>query len=548
MLPLRTEPLVSVRNVMTLSIERALLLLVLCIAAALRLWHLDFGLPALNDPDEPLFVMTAVDLLREQSLNPGWFGHPATVLFYALAIIFVLLAVIGIGLGIWSSPEALIVAGFADPGIAFLPMRGFILLCGVGCIYLTYRLAYRAMGPRIALLAAGLLAVNGLHIEFSQIIRTDMLSSLFVLAGTLFAYRAAQEGRTRDLVFAGMATGLALATKWPAGVVLFSLLAAAWVQRSEHKLYVRLAIPIIATGVTLVMASPYLLLDYQTVLRDLAGEARPAHLSATGGNALQNLWFYMSRVFAGSMGIIGAALVAIGLFLIPSRWPLFAKVVYPGMITLLISISVQNLVWERWAVPLLPFAAIAVAAAITILADRLQGRTKGLVLAAFLLGTLVPTITATYARTMMRANDTRQAAATWLHTHADPSASVLVEHAAFDLFNRPGKILFPLGVAGCVDGREALEQKPTHSKVNTLRTGRSIVDIGHLDATALPGCATDYAIFTHYGRYIEDAARFPEQLANYQALIACGRIVATFQPIAGERGGPAVHIVRFDKP
>ena len=54
----------------------ALLVLILLAAAALRLHGVDFGLPALNDADEPLFVMNALDMLRKGTLNPGWFGHP----------------------------------------------------------------------------------------------------------------------------------------------------------------------------------------------------------------------------------------------------------------------------------------------------------------------------------------------------------------------------------------------------------------------------------------------------------------------------------------
>lgn len=547
MLQLRTEQHVSVRKNMTSSLERRTFALIALIAVGLRLWHIDFGLPALNDPDEPLFVMTAVDMLRNGTLNPGWFGHPATILFYALALVFIAIGTIGIGFGIWSSPEALITAGFANPGIVFLPMRVFILLCGLACVYLTYRLARRAMDRNIALLSAALLSVNALHIEYSQIIRTDMLATVFILASTLLAVRAAQEGRLRDLAFAGAIAGLAFATKWPAGAVLLNAFAAACMQRSDRHLLLRLAVPGFAAVITLAIASPYLLLDYQTVLRDLAGEARPAHLSATGGTPLQNLWWYASHVFAGSMGVVGAILALIGLVLIPRRWPLFGIVALPGAAALFLSICIQPLVWERWAVPLLPFAAISAAIAITSLAGLLKPPAKRVIVAAIVLGAILPAIAATYTRTTMRANDTRQAATAWIHKNTDPRASILVEHAAFDLSARPGTLLFPLGAAGCVDGRAVLHQKPTHSKVNNLRTGRAIVDIGHLDAAALEGCASDYAIFTHYGRYLDDSARFPAQLANYEALLAHGTLVAKIDPIDGKRGGPTVHIVRLDK-
>jgi hypothetical protein len=39
--------------------------------------------------------MTALDMLREHRLDPEWFGHPATLLLYVLALIFVLVGMIG---------------------------------------------------------------------------------------------------------------------------------------------------------------------------------------------------------------------------------------------------------------------------------------------------------------------------------------------------------------------------------------------------------------------------------------------------------------------
>ena len=77
-------------------IAPALLILILALATGLRLRGVHFGLPALNDPDEPLFMMTAFDMLRNRSLNPGWFGHPGTITLYCLALICLAVGVFGV--------------------------------------------------------------------------------------------------------------------------------------------------------------------------------------------------------------------------------------------------------------------------------------------------------------------------------------------------------------------------------------------------------------------------------------------------------------------
>lgn len=528
----------SVRKDMTASrAERWALLLILLAAAALRLWHLDFGLPALNDPDEPLFVMVALDMVRDGSLNPGWFGHPATILLYALAAIFGLVGLAGAALGAWSGTDGFVAALFADPSIAILPMRGFIALCGVACVYLTYRIGRQATGARAGLLAAALLAANGLHIEYSQIIRTDMLASVFMLLSTLAALGLGRGGRPRDALLAGAMAGLACATKWPAVMILANPLGAALARRSP-----RLAVLAIAAAVAaLFLASPFLLLDYRTVLHDLSGEARPFHLGATGGAPWQNAGWYVTHVLAASFGSFGALLVLAGAVLAIRRGRGTALAVHPGAIAFLLAIVTQSLVWERWAVPLLPFAALFAALAFTAAAKRVPAIAAGVAGVAL----FVPILSATQTRSSTRASDTRQAATEWVRRNVPADASILLEHAGFDLLAHPGPLLFPLGDAGCVDVRRLLSRAPRHRHVDRVRRGRTIVDLGNIPFAKLSTCQADFAIVSHHARYAAEPQRFPDALANYRRFMQAGRIVATFRPTPGKVGGPVVQVIRF---
>ena len=154
--------------------ERGALLLILAVATGLRLHGVAFGLPSLNDPDEPLFVMTAIDMIRSHTLDQHWFGHPGTITLYCLVLVILAIGGIGIATGHFADTAALVGAAYADPGILVLPARLFIVLCGVICVYLTYRLGRQLGGARMGLLAAAFLAVNALHIELWQIVRTDM--------------------------------------------------------------------------------------------------------------------------------------------------------------------------------------------------------------------------------------------------------------------------------------------------------------------------------------------------------------------------------------
>ncbi|HEY0623581.1 ArnT family glycosyltransferase [Sphingomonas sp.] len=544
-----TDPTIPPRNRdQTRWTRHAALLLILLVAAALRIHGATFGLPALNDPDEPLFMMTALDMLRSGNPNPGWFGHPATLTFYAIALVIAAVAGIGILAGRFADLDAFVAAAYADPSILFLPARLFFVACGVLCVSLTWRLGKRLGGERLGLAAAALLAVNSAHVEYSQLIRTDVQMTVFVLLATLASLDILERGRLRDHAAAGIFVGLGIATKWPAALIVLSPIAAAVARgMPQHRALRPLVVVAGTTATTLFAVSPFLLLDYATVAQNLGGEARPVHPGATGGGFLANLGWYARGPLLESFGAAGLIAAAAGSVLaLRDRRALIAVV--PGVAAFCLVIATRALVWERWVVPLLPFLALAAAAAICALGDWLRKRFKRRIPAfeaAAIALLLIPMAMATRASQAERLNDTRQVAAAWIRANAPRGSTILVEHAAFDLLQDGWTLRFPLGAAGCVDAVSLLAGRISYSRVETLRSGRAVVDIGHVDRAQLPSCHTDYAIFTHYQVYHDDRQRFGAQWEAYRAIAAGGRVRAVIRPAAGVRGGPVVHILEL---
>ncbi|WP_084578916.1 ArnT family glycosyltransferase [Sphingomonas azotifigens] len=522
-----------------------MLFAILLLAAVLRLHRLNFGLPALNDPDEPVFIMTAMDMLREGRLNPGWFGHPATLLFYLLALIVLLVGGVGAMLGAWSSADAFVSAVFSDPAVIVLPMRGLSALLGIASVAVTWAIGRRIGGARVGLAAALLLACNPLHVELSQVVRTDMLATVLMGWCTYHALAVAQGGGTRQAVLAGIAAGLACATKWPALLIVVGPVAAGLFAARDSRAAARaLAVAPLVAVATLLLASPYILLDYPTVLRDLGGEARPMHLGATGHGFIGNLLWYVHDPLAGSFGIAGLLSAALGAIAL-ARDRANAVVLLPASAVILAALATQSLVWARWIVPLLPVVAILAAIGLSMIADavrppgarRLVLPCAALLIAGWMAG-------ATLRAQQQRADDPRQAATRWVFAHVPPGRTILFEHAAFDLLPYRGRLLFPLGSAGCVDIRSLLHSAPSHRKVNGLRQGRAIVDLGNIDPAALPGCSADVAILVNYSRYRAEPVRFAAQLSNYHRLLATHRLVARFSNGKPGNGGTAEIFVR----
>ena len=79
--------------------EALLIVFIVLLSAGLRVWGLDYGLPHLYDPDEPVFVEHALQILQTGDWNPHWFGHPGTTTIYMNAILYRIIGGIGTALG-----------------------------------------------------------------------------------------------------------------------------------------------------------------------------------------------------------------------------------------------------------------------------------------------------------------------------------------------------------------------------------------------------------------------------------------------------------------
>lgn len=531
------------------ALGHAALAAILFIALALRLYNVGFGLPSLYDPDEPLFVMKAVELLADQTLNPRWFGHPGTTTIYLTSLTTVAIFGWGLLVGTWSSIEEFTRAAYADPGLIFIPARVVMVLIAVLCVGMTYQVARRLHDRMAGLIAAALLAINSLHISWSQVIRTDINASLFMLGALYFAIRIVQHGALRDYLLAGALVGIGVATKWPAASVFVAICGASMarfqVEREWRSSISKLTCAATAAFAAIFVSSPFIFLDWQMVVADLSGEARPVHLGHTGTGFLGNLLTY-SQLVAGSMGWTGLALILVGAAVsartsAAARWTLL-----PAAAAFLATIASQNLIWSRWILPAMPMLVILAAVGIVWVSDRLAVGFKvgrSVVIPTIALTTALPAVVATFGAIRERQDDTRVKAVRWAVQHIPPGSSIALEHLELRLRGHPWKILFPVGATGCIDGVRALQTGIRYDDVNRQRQGIPIVDLGNVDTERLDSCRADFLILTYYDLYQAERYTFPNQVAAYDRLLAGGRTVALYRPQRGRVGGPIVRIV-----
>jgi hypothetical protein len=553
----RTPTTERAKILMNCNISRSaasILCVVLLVSILLRLNGITFGLPALYDPDEPLFIVNGLKLLKEHTLNPGWFGHPGTTTIYAMAIIELLVFAVGVIVGRFDNALDFAHAVYTDPTIIVLPGRLFILLCGVLCVLLTFLVGRRLFDEKIGLGAAALLAINPLHIGFSQLIRTDVHSTVFILLCVLASIEIAARGKLRDDVLAGIWVGLACATKWPAGLIAIAPAGAGMLRTIEHRGEARRRIAgLMVTGMTalltLITVSPYVVLDYPTLIADLRGEAQAHHLGASGHGFFGNMGWYIGSPLHHAFGLLGLGLLAAGIFIACKRSRVSLATIIPATALILCVLCAQSLVWDRWIVPLLPFASMFIVLAIVALtsfASKYLGRKPAIAfMMALVCAQAVPMLMAARMDAAERMADTRDLASSWARGNIPKGSTVGIEYLAFDLLPQGWKILIPAGRPGCIDAAAELSGRVDNGKIDKWRDARSILDFGTINPLNYGACRADYMILAHYDRYLAEPSVYPQEVEMYRRFFRDGTLVATFKPVPGERGGPVVRILRM---
>jgi hypothetical protein len=518
----------------------------------LRLHAISFGLPGLYDPDELMFEMGAIRMLSHATLNPGWFGHPATTTMYGLAIVNMGTFGFGHAMGWFPTLKSFGAAVYANPAWVIMPGRVLMAVFGAGTVWQTGLLGRDLFDRRVGLIGAAVVAISPLCVAWGQVIRSDIMGSFFVLLALRASLRAdARPGWRADLAVAGW-LGVAVVTKWPMGLACLGMgglmLGAVLARRmSVGAMALRSARFAVMMAGVIVLVSPYLVLAHDTVVRNLHGEAQMHHLGATGGPPLWNLDWYLRGPLMSGLGLAGLVLAGAGLVLsLLRRDRRAAWLLVPVVLGMGVVICGQRLVWDRWVLPLVPLLAIFVGAAVVAGAGRFGAKGRW-VMALCLAAIAVPMATQDVMQARGRMNDTRQHASAWAVAHIPAGSTVLIEHFAFDLYPRPWGLLFPIGDAGCVDVRALLKGQMGYGFIDNARGTRANVDYGTMARSKDGTCRADYAILTQFDRYEAEKSDFPQEDAAYRRLVAQGRVVASFFPQRGVSAGPIVRIVQFSR-
>ena len=134
------------------------LIAILIIGLFLRVWGIDYGLPALYNCDEVPVVNTAMSFGRG-SLEPLFYNYP-TAYMYIVFLFYAAYFGTSFLIGAVSSSQEFLVQYLTNPTTFYLIARGVSAIAGTITIAITYLITKKAFNKETGLLASAFLAVS----------------------------------------------------------------------------------------------------------------------------------------------------------------------------------------------------------------------------------------------------------------------------------------------------------------------------------------------------------------------------------------------------
>ncbi len=414
----------AARPIARLAVLAALTL----VAGWLRFSSIGFGLPDKFRPDEEYMVSRALGF--ESDWNPHFALYPAAQMYVQHAALKYYAALIGY-------PHNFRAAYAADgQRLAFLVARCVSAVFGAAAVPAVYFAGAPAFGSGAALAAAAITAFVTLAVRESKYATTDAATVFWLTIALAMALRIARRGRSVDYLAAGLFSGLATASKYPAGAVLVAVVAAhLGICRRERRPWrqtlgdpgIHLALG--TAAVVFFCATPYVILDWAQTVNDYTYQ-RGFLLYGVGNTLADYGWSWlMLRAMPDSFGVALQVLL-----LAAMGWALARP--RPGTLSLLafvaaafIGLTRSHYVFYRYL--MIPWPAMALLAGLMLsdltqyAARRIGKRPASALAAAGLALLLTPCfIRDLQLNRLLAQTDTRTIAREWIEAHIPPGGAI----------------------------------------------------------------------------------------------------------------------------
>lgn len=250
--------------------------------------------------DEAPILYNVAYFIKHKTLVPSHFSYPT---FFSYLIT---LPVIALFLGTYllsgfplaGLTDAAWIGFLFDAKIPFLALAGRGVSLGVtlATIYLVFRHSRKRDGVFAAVIAGLILAVDpfgGRYVAYGRYCLPDVTSAFLVTLGMLSLYTFVDTHDRRRLFFAAAAIGLAISTKYNAGMAVIPVIGAFFMERSNRTFKTLLFTGLFLLG-GFIVGSPGWILAPQKFIEGYLYEARHMADGHLGGHDVDWLWVFTS--------------------------------------------------------------------------------------------------------------------------------------------------------------------------------------------------------------------------------------------------------------
>lgn len=398
----------------------------LFVAALLRVYGIQHGLPFAYNVDEQAHFMPRAIGMFGHGGNPDYFVNPPAFTYLVHLV-----------LAVWfGGRDGVYQAYIDDPIAVWTAARLTAAAVAVLGLWLLWRAGIRLLGRPTAFIATGVMTFSFLAVFYSHQALNDV-PTLAPIALCIWGAAGLLIGDSRrDWILAGLGLGLACATKYTGGIVALPLIAVA-VHRARadglEPVVAGLLWAGFASGLAFLIGNPYALLTPGDFIDDLIHQ-QSASSDEVGklGLTQTNGWLYYLQVSGWGIGWVPSILAVIGavhLFL-RDRMRFWFLVPAPVFYILFMGSNVRF--FGRWLLPVSPFIALlagvgALAVATWILRSPVKARSPRVIAVLFAVICIQGVVYSFHSSHTLAQTDTREQARDWMFKNVPVGVKVVLE-------------------------------------------------------------------------------------------------------------------------
>ena len=279
----------------------------LLLALLLRLWGIQYGLPASYNSTEYFIAKDALSLGARKTLEPLQFIYPS-LYTYLIAALYALCYLVGWIAGIFRGAADFGFQFLENPTCFYLLGRLFNALSFALAAALFYRTVRFLLPRRKAALVSSLFVFCGIFHYYTFWMVPDGLLLPGTVASLYFLIRYMRFDQSkRDLIAGAILTGLTISVKYNAGFLALGWLGAVWLWESSS-FKSRGKVSTVFGGFLLlgfILGSPYWVIDFSRYLEGLSTVWSQSRYLYEPGSREMFLWEFRAMVqHDGLLGVI----------------------------------------------------------------------------------------------------------------------------------------------------------------------------------------------------------------------------------------------------